>query len=98
MALFIKRKASSFASVTRENLFLKFKSFTLRLPGTRSLSRKMLVRWHDFYIAAETNLFMKNKYMAGYLLPWGIFISVLGSCKGKPSQDANTDTVAVAPA
>jgi hypothetical protein len=41
---------------------------------------------------------MKKNYGAGYFLALGILISILGSCKGKPSETTNTDTATVSPA
>jgi predicted methyltransferase len=41
---------------------------------------------------------MKKNFFAGYFLALGLFVLVLGSCKGKPSQTTTTDTATVAPA
>jgi len=41
---------------------------------------------------------MKKNFLAGYFLSMGLFVLILGSCKGKPSQTTNTDTAVVAPA
>ena len=41
---------------------------------------------------------MKKNFLTGYLPALGLFVLVLGSCKGKPSQTTTTDTAVVAPA
>ena len=41
---------------------------------------------------------MKKHIFAGYVLALGLFILILGSCKGKPSQTTTSDTAVVAPA
>ena len=40
---------------------------------------------------------MKKNFLAGYFLVLGLFVLILGSCKGKPSQTTTTDTAVVAP-
>lgn len=40
---------------------------------------------------------MKKHILAGYFV-LGLFVLILGSCKGKPSQTTTTDTAVVAPA
>ncbi len=41
---------------------------------------------------------MKKNILAEYVLALGLFVLILGSCKGKPSQTTTTDTAVVAPA
>ena len=40
---------------------------------------------------------MKKNIFTGYFPALGLFVLILGSCKGKPSQTTTTDTVTVAP-
>lgn len=41
---------------------------------------------------------MKKNFFVSYLLAFGMFAFIMGSCKGKPSQTTTTDTATVAPA
>jgi hypothetical protein len=41
---------------------------------------------------------MKKNFFAGYFLALGMLALILGSCKGKSSENTGTDTAVVAPA
>jgi hypothetical protein len=40
---------------------------------------------------------MKKNFLAGYFPALGLFVLILSSCQGKPSQTTTTDTAVVAP-
>ena len=40
---------------------------------------------------------MKKNFLTGYFLAFTILAMIIGSCKGKSSQNTSTDTVVVAP-